>query len=376
MAGSLIMEAARKNSVPAGASLAVDRDLFARYITDKIAGDSLIDIIREEVAVIPDGFCIIATGPLTSNVMIAALGDLIDMTYLYFYDAIAPIVSADSIDFTRTFYGSRYGKGGDDYINCPMNEDEYDRFYDELVKADRVSAREFEDARVFEGCMPIEVMAGRGRDTLRFGPLKPVGLADPRSGRRPCAAVQLRAENRGRTAYNMVGFQCRIKWPEQERVFRLIPGLEKAEFLRYGSIHRNTFLDSPRLINGDLSFSSRENVFVAGQLSGVEGYLESTAMGLISSVNAVRKMLGLRFLPVPATSAHGSLVGHVTRFEGGRYQPSNINLGMFPEPAVKTRDRKLKRKLIAERALADWRLFLQAAGTGKEFNLKDLDDGG
>jgi len=357
-AGSLIMEAARSSRVPAGGSLAVDRDLFSRYITRKIEEHPQIEVVREEVSALPGGVTVIATGPLTSGAMVEELSGLVDSRYLYFYDAIAPIVSADSIDPEKVFEGSRYGKGGNDYLNCPMTEEEYDRFYEALLSAARVEARAFENVRVFEGCMPVEVMAERGRDTLRFGPMRPVGLTDPRTGKQPFAVVQLRAENIEKSAYNMVGFQCRIKWSEQKRVFRLIPGLEDAEFLRYGSIHRNTFINSPLFIDGALSFRERPDIFIAGQLSGVEGYLESTAMGLVAGINAARRVLGFPPVPVPGTTAHGALVRYITESDPEHFQPSNINLGLFPPLEKRVKDRKLKRRLVAERALADWDSYI------------------
>ncbi len=362
MAGSLIMESARRNSLPAGGALAVDRELFSNFINIRIEEDPLIDVVREEVTTIPDGISIIATGPLSSDAIVSEISALVKSDYLYFYDAIAPIVSADSIDLSRAFYASRYGKGGDDYINCPMNEDEYNRFYDELTRADSVEARSFEDIKVFEGCMPVEVMANRGKDTLRFGPLKPVGLRDPRTGERPYAVVQLRAENRERTAFNMVGFQCRIKWPEQKTVFRLIPGLERAEFLRYGSIHRNTFINAPHLIDRDLSFKSKKDIYIAGQLSGVEGYLESTAMGLVAGINAACKIKGLDHILPPPTTAHGSLIRYITDSEPDNFQPGNLNLGLFPPLYKRIRDKKMKKRLVAERALMDWQVYVDLLG--------------
>ncbi len=363
LAGSLVMGSARKHSLPAGGALAVDRKMFSEHIDQRIKEDPDIDVLVDEMTSIPEGFSVIATGPLTSEAMTGALSSLIESRYLYFYDAIAPIVGTDSIDFTKAFYGSRYGKGGDDYINCPMNEEEYGRFYDELIKADKVEAKKFEDIKVFEGCMPVEVMAGRGRDTLRFGPMKPVGLRDPGTGERPYAVVQLRMENKEKSSFNMVGFQCRITWPEQKRIFRLIPGLEHAEFLRYGSIHRNTFINSPLFINRDLSFKTGDKVFVAGQLSGVEGYLESTAMGLVAGVNAARRAWGLDHIPLPVTTAHGSLVRYITESESNNFQPSNINLGLFPPLDRKIKDKKLKKKLVSERALGDWRNYIKEVMT-------------
>jgi methylenetetrahydrofolate--tRNA-(uracil-5-)-methyltransferase len=362
MAGSLIMQSARYNSLPAGGALAVDRELFSKFIDRKIEESPLIDVVRKEVTTIPEGIVIIATGPLSSDAIVSEIKEVIEKDYLYFYDAIAPIVSADSIDLGKAYFGSRYGKGGDDYINCPMNEDEYNTFYTELLKADGVEARSFEDIKVFEGCMPVEVMARRGKDTLRYGPLKPVGLRDPRTGEMPHAVVQLRAENKERTAFNMVGFQCRIKWSAQKSVFRLIPGLESAEFLRYGSIHRNTFINAPLLLEKDLSFKLKKNNYVAGQLSGVEGYLESTAMGLVAGINAARKIKGHDHLVPPPETAHGSLIRYITGSDPDTFQPSNINLGLFPPLDERIRDKKMKKKLIAERAIRLWQEYLDQLG--------------
>jgi methylenetetrahydrofolate--tRNA-(uracil-5-)-methyltransferase len=359
-AGSLIMEAAEASAVPAGSALAVDRDLFAGYITDKLSGHAHIRIIREEVTALPDSAAIIATGPLTSDRMTEAISAVTGSGYLYFYDAIAPILDAESLDYHKVYRMSRYGKGGDDYLNCPMSREEYERFYREILGAEKVNPRGFEEKKVFEGCMPIEVMASRGIDTMRFGPMKPVGLPDPKTGREPFAVVQLRAENRDMTAYNMVGFQTRLKWPEQKRVFSMIPGLECAEFLRYGSIHRNTFINAPVLLNTDLSFKRRSDLFLAGQMTGVEGYMESTAMGLIAGINAALRVQGRHIPPVPANAAHGALIRHITETDPEHFQPSNINFGLFPASGslVKMRDKKLKKAKIAERALADWKSYL------------------
>lgn len=366
MAGSLIMDSAHRTKVPAGSSLAVDRLLFAKAVTERVASHALIEVVREEVERIPDGFCIVATGPLTSGPMVKGLAELVDESSLYFYDAIAPIVSADSIDFSKAFFGSRYDKGGDDYLNCPMSEEEYERFFHALLGADRLSPRPFESVRVFEGCMPIEVMAERGQDTMRFGPLRPVGLVDPATGRMPYAVVQLRSEDRERTSFNMVGFQCRLRWQEQQRVFRMIPGLEAAEFLRFGSMHRNTFLNSPKVLNADLSLRSRADLFIAGQLTGVEGYLESTAMGLLAAIHAVRRVRGLPAVVVPEESAHGSLLRYVTSSESENFQPSNINLSLFPPIPGKVRDKRLRRSMVADRALSRWREYLTTSPLGSE----------
>lgn len=356
MAGSLIMEAAEASQVPAGSALAVDRNIFADFISKKLSGSPGIRIVREEVVSLPGGPAIIATGPLTSDAMADSLTALLGGEHLYFYDAIAPIIDSESIDYSKVYRASRYGKGGDDYINCPMNKDEYDNFYDALIEADRVTPREFENQRVFEGCMPVEVMASRGRDTLRFGPMKPVGLVDPRSGKEPYAVVQLRVENREMTSYNIVGFQTRLKWPEQRRVFQMIPGLGNSEFLRFGSIHRNTFINSPLFLSKDLTLKNSKNIFVAGQISGVEGYIESTAMGLVAGINAAFMLKGKDTVDVPSTTSHGALIRHITESEPGSFQPSNINFGLFPvsEALMKIRDKKKRKAAVVDRALMDW----------------------
>jgi methylenetetrahydrofolate--tRNA-(uracil-5-)-methyltransferase len=360
IAGSLIMEAAEATAVPAGSALAVDRTLFAEYITKKLSEDPHITIIREEGRTVPDTTSVIATGPLTSQAMTDALSGLTGEGYLYFYDAIAPIIGADSIDRTKVYAMSRYGKGGDDYLNCPMSREEYEHFYQEILDAEKVTPRGFEDRKVFEGCMPIEVMATRGVDTMRYGPMKPVGLPDPRTGKEPYAVVQLRTENREMTAYNMVGFQTRLTWPEQKRVFNLIPGLEDADFLRYGSIHRNTFINAPALLNKDLSFKQRPHLFLAGQITGVEGYIESTSMGLIAGINAALRMQGKRLPEVPPSSAHGALIRYITESEGKQFQPSNINFGLFPasEGLARMRDKKLKKARIVEQAREAWEKYI------------------
>ncbi len=365
LARSLIMDAAYASAVPAGSALAVDRTFFARRITGRLYSHPNIRVLREEVGALTDAVTVVATGPLTSDAMTRCLSDLIGGDYLYFYDAIAPIIDAESIDYNKVYRASRYGKGGDDYINCPMTKEEYLAFYEAVIEADRVTPRAFEEQRVFEGCMPIEIMAARGVDTLRFGPMKPVGLPDPSTGKEPHAVVQLRAENKEGTACNMVGFQTRLKWPEQKRVFSMICGLEKAEFLRYGSLHRNTFINSPLFLNRDLTVKMRDNIFIAGQISGVEGYIESTAMGLIAGINAALKIKGLPAVAVPPETSHGALIRHITESEAGRFQPSNINFGLFPplEGQKKIRDKKLKKKLIADRAVSEWERYL---GTVRE----------
>ncbi len=355
--GSLIMKAADVSRVPAGSALAVDRTVFACFLTDAISSCPNIEVAREEVTEIPDAPVIIASGPLTSGSLADALGRIMGSGHLFFYDAISPIVDAASIDREKVYFASRYGKGGDDYVNCPMTREEYGGFLDALREADRVSARDFESGKVFEGCMPVEVMAARGKDTLRFGPMKPVGLRDPKTGREPYAVVQLRPENRDGSAYNIVGFQTRIKWPEQQRVFRMIPGLEKAEFLRFGSVHRNTFIKSPLLLERDLTCRAREGVYLAGQITGVEGYIESTAMGLVAGINAARRILGQEAVAVPDTTAHGSLIRHITT-PVKNFQPSNVNFGLFPS-LNHAKGKELRKKMLAERALSDWGSYIE-----------------
>ncbi len=360
IAGSLIMKAAQVSEVSAGSAFAVDRTLFAEYITDSIKSHRNIRIFRKEATGIPDAVAVLATGPLTSLPMTGAIQAAIGGEYLYFYDAIAPIIEAGSIDYSKAYMASRYGKGGDDYVNCPMSKEEYSAFYDALQEADTVHKRDFEDIKVFEGCMPVEVMAERGIDTLRFGPLKPVGLPDPKTGKNPYAVVQLRTENKGKTAYNMVGFQTRLKWPDQKRVFRMIPGLEHAEFLRFGSIHRNTFINSPLHLNRDLSLKKKDTLYLAGQITGVEGYIESTAMGLLAGMNAARRLQGKKALYPPDASAHGALVRHITESDPRHFQPSNINFGLMPadEKVLGIRDKKLRRERVAEVALKQWTEYI------------------
>ncbi|MCL5964158.1 MAG: methylenetetrahydrofolate--tRNA-(uracil(54)-C(5))-methyltransferase (FADH(2)-oxidizing) TrmFO, partial [Deinococcus sp.] len=312
---SLIMNAALATRVPAGKALAVDREAFAAHITQALESEPLVEIIREEVTdVVLDRTTVIATGPLTSEPLAAALGRFTGQDHLHFYDAIAPIVAADSIDMGTVFRASRYG-AGEDYLNCPFSEAEYAAFYEALSSAEQVPLKEFEEPRYFEGCLPLEIMAARGYQTLLFGPLKPVGLIDPRTGRQPFAVAQLRAENREGTLYNLVGFQTKLKYGEQERVFRLIPGLEHAEFVRLGSIHRNTFIRSPGLLSAHLNFLAHPHVFLAGQISGVEGYVESAAMGLLAGINAARQALNQPLINPPRETALGALIYHLTNTE-------------------------------------------------------------
>lgn len=360
MANSLIISAAKEAEVSAGSALAVDRNIFSEFITKRIEGHPNIEVIRKEISRIPDSITILATGPLTSKPMVDAITSIIGDENLYFYDAIAPIVDAESIDYSEVFFSSRYSKGGDDYINCPMTKEEYNRFYDALISADVVNIRKFEDIKVFEGCMPIEVMARRGRDTLRFGPLRPVGLKDPRTGKISYAVVQLRAENKEKTAYNIVGFQTRLKWSEQKKVFRMIPGLRNAEFLRYGSIHRNTFINSPKHLNINLSLKLKDNVYLAGQITGVEGYIESTAMGLIAGINASRKILGMKDIFPSFKTAHGALLRHITESDPKNFQPSNINFGLIKvdDNLMKIKDKNDRRQRISDIALEEWKKYV------------------
>jgi len=350
--GSLIMEAAEATRVPAGGALAVDRQLFSDFVTAKITNHPLIRVVQGEISAIPaEGTVIITSGPLTSDALAAALTELTG-DRLYFYDAIAPIVAADSLDMGKVFAASRYGKGdGDDYLNCPLNEAEYLAFVAELVGAEKVPTRDFEKVVHFEGCMPVETMAERGVETLRFGPMKPVGLVDPRTGAEPHAVIQLRAENRDKTMFNLVGFQTKLTWPEQRRVFRMIPGLEQAEFVRLGSMHRNTFINAPALLLPTQQLKRDQRLFFAGQITGVEGYVESAASGFLAGINAARLQHDLPLsVPAPET-ALGALMAHITNADARHFQPMNVNYGLFPELAGRVK-KKEKRQKLAERALA------------------------
>jgi methylenetetrahydrofolate--tRNA-(uracil-5-)-methyltransferase len=351
---SLIIRVADEVRVPAGSALAVDREQFSLKITQALESHPNIRILHEEITEIPtDCLCIVATGPLTSNKLSQAIGQLTHSTHLYFYDAISPIVDADSINMDVAFLASRYGKGGDDYLNCPMDELAYNAFYDALLAAEKVQPKEFEKTAYFEGCIPIEVMAERGRQTMQFGPLKPVGLENPKTGGRAYAVVQLRTENAHRSCYNLVGFQTKLTYGEQKRVFRMIPGLEQAEFLRYGSLHRNTFINSPQLLRDTLQFKARGTLFFAGQLVGVEGYTDSAAMGGLAGINAARGFAGLPLVTPPSTTAHGCLVSYITATDPRHFQPMNTNFGLFPPLATPTRDKERKRRLTGQRALED-----------------------
>jgi methylenetetrahydrofolate--tRNA-(uracil-5-)-methyltransferase len=348
---SLFMKAADDSRVPAGGALAVDRDEFSGRITALIEGHPLIRVERREVTDFPaEGWVVIASGPLTSDLLAERLGALTGDS-LYFYDAIAPIVMADSLDGSRVFRASRYGKGdGDDYLNSPLSEEEYKAFVAALNGADKVPYRDFEKAVHFEGCMPVEELASRGAETLRFGPMKPVGLIDPRTGTEPYAVVQLRMENREGSMYNLVGFQTRLTYPEQRRIFRMLPGLEQAEFVRLGSMHRNTFINAPRLLLPTLQLRSEPRILFAGQITGVEGYVESAASGYLAGVNAARLIRGAAPVLPPPVTAFGSLAGHTVNADAKQYQPMNVNYGLFPELPGRVK-KKEKRGLLAQRAL-------------------------
>ena len=363
-AGSLIMEAADSTRIPAGKAHAVDRQLFSEFITKKIRQNPLIEVINQEVEAIPeDEVVIVATGPLSSEAIISSLKSIVGPDFLSFYDAIAPIVDADSINRDIVFRQSRYGPVGQgDYLNCPMDQQQYESFVKELLAGEKVPLKEFESPRYFEGCLPIEVMAERGLDTLRYGPMKPVGLVDPRTGSQPWAVVQLRSENRQETMFNMVGFQTKLKWNEQKRIFRMIPGLESAEFVRLGSIHRNTFVCAPRVLNRDLSLKVLDTCYLAGQISGVEGYVESTAMGFLAGLNAANRILSKRPLELPNTTAVGALLAHLVEANPETFQPMNVNFGLFPRLDKRLPKRK-RGMAYAERALKDWEAFVQAITT-------------
>ncbi len=355
--GSLILEAAKEAKVPAGESLAVDRELFSGKITQKLESLENVEVIRKEVSSLPrDETAIVATGPLTSESLIKEIQKVTGSSHLFFYDAISPIVTADSINYQHAFKSSRYGKGGEDYVNCPMNEEVYHRFVEALNQAGKAMVHPFEKRYLFEGCLPVEEMAERGKETLAYGPLKPVGLIDPKTGKQPFAVVQLRREDRFERFFNLVGFQTRLKYEEQKRVFRMIPGLEKAEFVRLGSIHLNTFINSPRLLHESLQLKTHPNLFFAGQLTGVEGYMESTAIGLLSGINAHRYASGVLPIVPPPTTAMGALVDYITHSGAVPFQPMNINFGLFP-PLSGKGGGKRKRLLLAKRALEEMEVW-------------------
>ena len=360
---SLVMEAATATRVPAGAALAVDRQLFAEYITDKIARNPNIELVREEVTQIPNEPVIIATGPLSSEALTAEIMKLTGSDQLYFYDAIAPIVSADSIDRSVAFQAARYGKGGDDYLNCPFDREQYARFYNALIEAKSVPLQRFEETRWFESCLPIEELARRGVDTLRFGPMKPVGLVDPQTGREPYAVVQLRQENLMADAYSLVGFQNHLRYGEQAKVLRLIPGMENAEFLQFGQIHRNTYICSPRVLQATMQMRDRPGIFFAGQITGVEGYVESVAMGWLAGVNAARLVDQKSLVGAPPRSATGALARYVAQADARNFQPVNITFALL-EPLEEQDRRRFRRKrdrhqFQVEFALKEWDAWLK-----------------
>src|SRR5215467_15148613 len=389
--GSLVMRAADATRVPAGAALAVDRERFAQAITDALAQHPLVALVREEVTAIPSSTArepvILATGPLTSDTLAADLRRLVGQEYLYFYDAISPIVLAESIDREKVFRQSRWDRdtaslkartttasdgagpscgiddGQGDYLNCPMTREEYERFYDAVSHAESATVHDFDKEKFFEGCLPIEVMAHRGMDTLRFGPMKPVGLTDPRTGRTPYAAVQLRQDTIAGDHYSLVGFQTQLKWGEQERVLRLIPGLERAEFVRFGMVHRNTYVNSPTVLTDTWQVRARPSLLLAGQMSGVEGYVESAASGLMAGLTAVALVKGERVVPAPKTTAIGALAYYVSHANPAHYEPSNITFGIMPPPTAggssgQSRNKLARKLAVAGRALADLQAWM------------------
>jgi len=349
---SIIMKCADATRVPAGGALAVDRERFSQMVTETIHKCSNIEVINKEVTSLPDNeVSIIASGPLTSGRLFEYIKELTGQEYLHFFDAAAPIVLYNSIDMTKAYRASRYDKGTDDYINCPMNKEQYEIFWNELVNAELAPVKDLDKEVVFEGCMPIEVMAKRGIDTLRFGPLRPVGLIDPNTGKVPYAVVQLRQDNAEGTLYNIVGFQTRLKWGEQKRVFSLIPGLENAEFVRYGVMHRNTFINSPKLLDSAYRLKTNRNIFFAGQITGVEGYVESASSGLVAGINAAMQVLGKDDVIFPSNTAIGALCNYVSDSSISDFQPMNINFGLMRHTESKLKDKKRKYLEIANNAL-------------------------
>lgn len=358
--GSLTMEAAQQTSVSAGGALAVDRERFSDFITERILAHPLIEVVHQRVDHLPEGTGIVASGPLTEEHLAQDIAQLCGESYLSFFDAAAPIVTFESLDKDKVFFAARYGRGEDDYINCPMDKEQYEAFYEQLVQAESVQLHSFEreQMKVYEGCMPVEVMAKRGADTLRYGPLKPVGLTDPHTGRRPWAVVQLRSENRQGSLYNLVGFQTNLKFPEQKRVFSMIPGLEQAEFVRYGVMHRNTFLDSPRLLESDLSLKKRPEIYFAGQITGVEGYVESAASGILAGHNLARRLRGEQPLQLPLDCMMGALVHYISDPSVSDFQPMGANMGILPPWQERVKDKTKRYELIANRGLDSLRAYL------------------
>ncbi|MGO4498750.1 FADH(2)-oxidizing methylenetetrahydrofolate--tRNA-(uracil(54)-C(5))-methyltransferase TrmFO [Paenibacillus sp. 2RAB27] len=348
---SLILACADEHAVPAGGALAVDRDGFSQAVTNTLRNHPLIEVRNEELQTLPEGITVVATGPLTSPDLAAELKALMGEEYLYFYDAAAPIVEKDSIDMNKVYLASRYDKGEAAYLNCPMTEEEFNVFYEALITAEVAELKEFEKEIYFEGCMPLEVMAKRGKQTVLFGPMKPVGLINPHTGKMPHAVVQLRQDNAAGTLYNLVGFQTHLKWGEQKRVLQLIPGLEQAEFVRYGVMHRNTFINSPKLLEPTYQYKRRENLFFAGQMTGVEGYVESAASGLIAGLNAGRMAKGQDCVVLPAETTLGSMAQYITTADFKHFQPMNANFGLLPALPERIRNKKEKYEKLANRAL-------------------------
>ncbi|MDG5470278.1 FADH(2)-oxidizing methylenetetrahydrofolate--tRNA-(uracil(54)-C(5))-methyltransferase TrmFO [Jeotgalibacillus sp. ET6] len=356
---SVIIGSADACAVPAGGALAVDRHEFASHVTSKVKEHPNVKVFSEEITEIPQGITIIATGPLTTEGLAGQLKALTGEEYLYFYDAAAPILEKDSIDMDKVYLKSRYDKGEAAYLNCPMTEEEFNRFYDALIAAEVVPLKEFEKEIYFEGCMPVEVMAERGRKTLLFGPMKPVGLEDPKTGKRPYAVVQLRQDDAAGTLYNIVGFQTHLKWGPQKEVIRLIPGLENAEIVRYGVMHRNTFINSPKVLESTYQFKERKDLFFAGQMTGVEGYVESAASGLIAGINAAKLALGEEPVLFPAQTAMGSMARYITQANTKNFQPMNANFGLFPDLEEKVKSKKERAEKHAERALETIQNFVK-----------------
>lgn len=363
MLNSLVLGAADRHAVPAGGALAVDRDGFSGEITSTLHQHPLIEVVNEELTALPeDGIVVVATGPLTSPALSEQIKALMGEEYFYFYDAAAPIIEKDSIDMNKVYLASRYDKGEAAYLNCPMTEEEFDIFYEALINAEVAQLKEFEKEIYFEGCMPIEVMMKRGKQTALFGPMKPVGLVNPHTGELPHAVVQLRQDNAAGTLYNLVGFQTHLKWGEQKRVFSLIPGLENAEFVRYGVMHRNTFINSPKLLRPTYQFKERPNLFFAGQMTGVEGYVESAASGLIAGMNAAKAALGQELVVLPVETTLGSMAQYITTADFKHFQPMNANFGLLPKLETKIRNKKEKNEALAKRALDGIAQFAASEG--------------
>ncbi|GCF92816.1 methylenetetrahydrofolate--tRNA-(uracil-5-)-methyltransferase TrmFO [Enterococcus florum] len=348
---SIVIDSADKTAVPAGGALAVDREGFSELITKRIKEHPMVTVVSEEVHSIPEGITVIATGPLTSEALAKEIADFNGSHGFYFYDAAAPIIDEATIDREKVYLKSRYDKGEAAYLNCPMSEEEFKAFYEALITAETAEMKTFEKEKFFEGCMPIEVMAKRGIKTMLFGPLKPVGLEDPKTGKRPYAVIQLRQDNAAASMYNIVGFQTHLKWGEQKRVFRMIPGLENAEFLRYGVMHRNSFMNSPELLLPTYQSRKREDLFFAGQMTGVEGYVESAGSGLVAGINAAKLAKGEPLIEFPQETAIGAMAHYITHAEGKHFQPMNANFGLFPSLPERIKDKKLRYEMLADRAL-------------------------